>query len=474
MYYLMNKDVVAASVCNKNGCWQVKQQMDVLPVGNFEINEWLEDRKAFKHNHYLKKLMFECGCDTTEGFIRITHAASINDSYWVKRSDEEVSWDGISFYRNDFDETVSKLAFEGLGLYGVQISSTSPELTTDGSFRKCWRKEDGSIYLYKRGISGASNAGLEPYCEMLASEIIQKAGSESVQYSVVRLHKEIASKCRSFTNEDIGFVPLRKLVNRGITTDGLLSFFDKLGCREAFQRMIVLDAVIFNTDRHLGNIGVLVCNNTQEILGLAPNFDFNLSMLPYVVKDEFNDIGKKLLEYGPQIGNDFTRTAQEMLTSGIRKSLIGLQGFKFTFRGNKDFEPWRVRVMEEMADRQIKAILKGDKLYTKDVFVPKEVLQEVIFFDNTMEQKRADTLIEILHGFSSVMEEVGEDNHISVRATIHEKGDFIDIIIKMENLEIYCEKNGIVIPEEEISSMSLLFGDLYKHVCMAVDNISCE
>ena len=70
--------------------------------------------------------------------------------------------------------------FEGLGLYGVQMSSTSPELTTDGSFRKCWKKEDGVIYLYKRGISGAYNAGLEPYCEALASEIIHKADPASV------------------------------------------------------------------------------------------------------------------------------------------------------------------------------------------------------------------------------------------------------------------------------------------------------
>lgn len=153
---------------------------DVLSVGNFEINKWLEDRKAFKHNHHLKQLMIDCGCETTEGFIKTTHAASINDTFWVKKSGEEVTWNDISFYSNDFDKTISKLAFEGLGLYGIQLSSISPELTTDGSFRKCWRKEGGEIYLYKRGISGAFNAGLEPYCEALASEIIRKADSESV------------------------------------------------------------------------------------------------------------------------------------------------------------------------------------------------------------------------------------------------------------------------------------------------------
>lgn len=67
-------------------------------------------------------------------------------------------------------------------------------------------KENGEIYLYKRGISGASNAGLEPYCEALASEIVHQADPTSVQYSVLKFHGEAATKCRSFTSEETGFV----------------------------------------------------------------------------------------------------------------------------------------------------------------------------------------------------------------------------------------------------------------------------
>ena len=253
MYDLMNKDVVAAKIHKGQDGWDVAHPQAALPAGKFEINDWLEDRKAYKHNHHLKRLMVDCGCDTVEGFLRITHAASINDSYWVKKEGEEISWEDISFYRNEFNGVVSRLAFEGLGLYGMQMSSTSPELTTDGSFCKCWRREKGEIYLYKRGMSGAGNVGLEPYCEALASELIQQADPGSVAYSVVRLHKETATKCRAFTDETIGFVPLRRLISRSISLDGLLRYFEGLGCREAFQRMLVLDAVIFNVDRHLGN-----------------------------------------------------------------------------------------------------------------------------------------------------------------------------------------------------------------------------
>lgn len=474
MYYLMNKDVIASSFHKENYQWKLLQQNAELPFGKFEINQWLEDRKAYKHNHHLKQLMIDCGCETTEGFIRVTHAASINDSFWVKNEDENVIWNDISFYRNDFNDTISKLAFEGLGLYGIQMSSTSPELTTDGSFRKCWKKEDGEIYLYKRGISGAYNAGLEPYCEALASEIIHEVDPTSVQYSVLKLHREAATKCKSFTNEDIGFVPLRKLVNRSITLDELLDFFDSLGCREQFQRMLVLDAITFNVDRHLGNIGILIDNDRQKPITIAPNFDFNLSMLPYVTKDEFDHIGTKLLDYGPAIGIDFTRIGQQMLTSEIRKELINLQGFQFSFRGNKDFEPYRVQFLEEMANQQIKAILKGEILYTKDVFVPKEITLSPEIFDNTNELKAASDLVAKLketNYFSSVMEEIEENNHVCVIATIHDNDDFVNLTIHIASMEILCDINGIGATLDEISAEFTYFAIAYNSVCRIVDEL---
>ncbi|MCM1188206.1 MAG: hypothetical protein NC541_02795 [bacterium] len=472
MSWLMNKDTIVASFEKKNNRWNLIHQNAELPLGRFEINEWLEDRKAYKHNHHLKQLMIDCGCETTEGFIKITHAASINDSFWVREDGEDIVWNDISFYRNEFNDTISKLAFEGLGLYGLQISSTSPELTTDGSFRKCWRKEGGEIYLCKRGISGAYNAGLEPYCEALASEIIHKADPTSVQYFVMRLHGETATKCKSFTNEDVGFVPLRKLVDRNITMDELLAFFDRLDCREQFQRMLVLDAVTFNVDRHLGNIGLLVDNDTQKPLGIAPNFDFNLSMLPYVTAEEFGQIGTKLLDYGPAIGNDFTRVGQKMLTSEIRRELINLQGFRFTFRGNKDFEPSRVQILEEMVNRQINAILRSDVLYTKDVFVPAKVSQESIGSDNSDELKLASALSAKLKAagfFSSVMEEIEEDNRVCVIATLHKENNFVNLTIRMDSLNISCDENGIATDITEIDSEYEAFSEAYNFVCRMVD-----
>lgn len=96
MYYLMNKDVPAACFDKRDNKWALQHEYSGLPIGKFEINDWIEDRKAYKHNHHLKRLMKDCGCDTAEGFIRITHAASINDSFWIKEESETVTWNDIS------------------------------------------------------------------------------------------------------------------------------------------------------------------------------------------------------------------------------------------------------------------------------------------------------------------------------------------------------------------------------------------
>lgn len=345
-----------------------------LPIGFDYIERWIENRKASKHNAHLKQIMADCGCDKTEGFIKITHAASINDTFWIKAENENVSWEQISFYRNPFDETISKLAFEGMGLYGIKMSETSPELSTDGSFRKCWmRDDDGQIFLYKRGSDGARNAGLEPYCEVMAAEVAQKLlGKDAIPYELVHLHGELASKCPLFTDEKYGYVPISRFPINHSSPEAMMQFYKDLDSETLFRKMIVLDSLTFNVDRHSGNHGVLVENDTQKPVRMAPVFDLNLSLLPYIERSDFPQIGSKMRDYSPVIGEDFTRIGQQAMTSEIRSILIDMKSFQFSFRGDDKFEPERVNLMEQMLHKQIEALLSREILYTKDVFMPEQ------------------------------------------------------------------------------------------------------
>ena len=65
-----------------------------------------------------------------------------------------------------------------------------------------------------------------------------------------------------------------------------------------FADIFFFDAIIFNTDRHLGNFGYLIDNDTNEIVGAAPIFDngyglFSLAMYkPGHRYDEYDDLRK--------------------------------------------------------------------------------------------------------------------------------------------------------------------------------------
>lgn len=169
-----------------------------------------------------------------------------------------------------------------------------------------------------------------------------------------------------------------------------------------------------------------------------------------------------------------------MLTSEIRRELINLQGFRFSFRGNREFGPARVQALENMVDRQIQAILKGEILYTRDVFIPGEIprgsAQEGDPFDNADELRAAAALAAKLKEtgcFSSVMEEIEEDNHVIVIATLYEKGDFINLNIRMDGMEVSCDKNGIETGTDELCRGFQAFPEAYGMIRRIVDGTGC-
>ena len=382
-YILMNKNKEVAYF-RSNGISQfsdfsadfsIIEIKNTLPLGFDNINSWIANRKGSKHNKYIKTIMEEIGCESDESYIQLTHGASINDTFWVRSESESVSWEDVSLYCNEFSEMVSKLAFEGVGLCDMNnFPSTSPELSCEGSFRKCFRKEqttgqfDSDIFIYKRG--GELSERKEPYCEALTSEIAHIISPHnSVLYETSILHGKLASRCNLFTDEKYGFVSYAKIrENKYSTLKDAIEYFTSIGSEQEFRELLVIDALCFNTDRHSGNYGVLFDNDTLTPLSLAPVFDFNLSLLPYIRKEDFDNVGDYLYGLTPKLGEDFTRLGQMGMNDKIRNRVKPLKDFTFSFRGDDFFSPTQVEVLEHIIQRQAKALLSHDKLFTKDVF----------------------------------------------------------------------------------------------------------
>ena len=44
-------------------------------------------------------LLKEYGCDTLEGYLNVTHALSLNDTFWVRAADADLQWRDVSLIR---------------------------------------------------------------------------------------------------------------------------------------------------------------------------------------------------------------------------------------------------------------------------------------------------------------------------------------------------------------------------------------
>lgn len=359
-YLLLNKDLpMLAFHCRRNEFDEPEffedQWLTALrPIGYRNLTAFLEQRKAPKHRRHIQQLLEQYGCDDIEGFLRVTHALSLNDTFWVREAGSALTWREVSLYTNPFSEIISAAAFDGI-ISETDLSATSPEFGTDGQYAKCWKREDSGIFLYK---SGSAYYEIEPLSEYLAAQLSARLCPGAVRYDLDFYRGKLVSKCPLFTDETTGLAKAGA-VFRGEerTIPELLAYFDSIGGGDAFRRMCVLDAVILNTDRHYGNFGVLFDTETLEIRGMAPVFDHNRSLLPELDDDQLADPAWYLRRCKPRLGQDFVRNARGLLTDDIRRDLAELRGFTFRQHPNIHADQARLDALNGIVQAQIRLIL---------------------------------------------------------------------------------------------------------------------
>lgn len=357
-YLLLNKDEEIAEFHVDESVDRIiiDKTLAVLPSWIPKLPVFIANRRAPKHREYMQELLKESGCDTLKGYLDITHSLSLIDTFWVKPMGSALQWKDVSLFTHPFNEVVARTAFEG-GLHGKQMSTTSPEYGTDGSFAKCWIREGDTIKMLKRGSSGAANAGLEPYSEFYASQITGKIAKNSVDYGIRNHHGKLCSVCDCFTNEEYGFLPYDAVFPGNTDIFDVVGNLANLGFEDKIKAMFVVDAIIYNEDRHKNNFGFIVDNRKQVIVDMAPLFDHNISLLPYAMEDDFEDLPKYLELKGPRIGDDFYKTARWCLTPELRKKLIDLKGFKFERDKKLNLPEWRLELLEKFVNKNIDSVL---------------------------------------------------------------------------------------------------------------------
>lgn len=333
--------------------------MEITPKG---LESWLKHRTIPRNRAYVHDFLSKCGLNPNRPFniIKVSKGLSLNDCYWVVADDFDGTFEKFNLYDNRFSRVLGEIAFTGYGSTRASLAS-SPEFTTNGMLPKCWRRVDGTIKLYKGGTSGASNTGMEPYSEFYAAQIASVLGVKAVGYHLAFWKEHLCSVCDLFTSKEFSFVPVGRLITSG-GMEAVRGFYERLGEKyvKALNDMLVLDAIICNTDRHYGNFGFLVDNTTNEIVAPAPQFDHGNSLFNFAGRDAWADLAA-LERYSdtlvPCVYDDFIGTAKSVLTRENREGLRRLVEYRFKRHARYNLPPERLKLIEKVIQRRAAALL---------------------------------------------------------------------------------------------------------------------
>lgn len=248
-----------------------------------ELNKWWVGRAIPASRLGIKQALDTLGVDSTIKLLDKAYGLSLSDQYWIKPKDSDIKWEYINFFENTFSNNIGDILF-GANKECANINLLSPNNTSDGWLKKKWTIINETRVLVKSG-SGATQQ--EPYNEAIASAICKRIGIYHIPYSVILQNEYPVSICNNFITKDTELIsawsifqtakkPNHKSVYQHYVdcakTIGIENIVDDL------NKMIVLDYIVGNEDRHLNNFGAIRNAQTLEYIGTAPIFDTGTSL----------------------------------------------------------------------------------------------------------------------------------------------------------------------------------------------------
>lgn len=217
------------------------------------------------------------------------HFFSLSDQYWL-RYDENEKWKELNFFNNNYEMVTGDTFFtKNTGaLNPARLSYESPDLTTNGIMKKRWIKNKNGINVLIKHSS--EKLRQEVINEILASKLLGHLKMiPYVNYTMCIEGYDICSECKNFITENTELVPashIYKATPFDETENGAdsqhtykhlvkaINKFQIPGAVEFIDKMLVVDKMLMNDDRHLGNFGFIRNAVTGEFIEPAPLYDF--------------------------------------------------------------------------------------------------------------------------------------------------------------------------------------------------------
>lgn len=282
MHYLMSKDIVVLEIETQKiyNSKYLPMGLQGLNIDNNIIKNWIIDRAlpiTRKNADKIYQAMTLPRENSEIALMFLTHSLSINDNYWIADSNEigKIKYNDISIFNNSFNKAMYLLALKGekKDTFTITDKNISPEYTGQGNYPKCFVRESDGIYIYKN----SSNKKMRN--EIISGIIASNLGLKTAIYKMSQIDNISCTKSKIISDEKVNWETAASLIEHFNYTkeDGCKSPQDYVirHMRLDISNMAIFDAIVLNDDRHMKNWSFEFNANTNELLGLAPSFDYN-------------------------------------------------------------------------------------------------------------------------------------------------------------------------------------------------------
>lgn len=250
-----------------------------------DLGVWWHDRAIPSHRFGIRAIMRDLDIYDTKIFLMKCYGLCLSDQYWICPEGSGISWDSINYFTNGFSSDLGDILFCANRKDTDSADLSSPDGSTGGNLKKRWKiADDGRRILIK---GGSSPYYQQPINEVAANRVADLLGIPHIKYDTIEENGEPYSVCEDFVTENTELIPAWQIFKTKKQDDDTSVYRHFLDCCESLaipgaldflDKMITLDYIIMNEDRHFNNFGALRNPETLEWIGMAPIYDSGTSL----------------------------------------------------------------------------------------------------------------------------------------------------------------------------------------------------
>ncbi|MCL1997993.1 MAG: hypothetical protein FWG65_04415 [Turicibacter sp.] len=267
---LLRNDKIVAEIHGETVVNYADDAPILIKKGRF--NDWktIRTQDLNRPNSRALRRMLGLSTSNAQDVLPSIYYQSISDAYWLRPHGDGRTWADIQFT----DDRFFHITLTGKKLLDnpkIYESPNSPEHSNTGSFEKGWRYVPSLKTKWQLWKAGSPEAvWSEIFYSKLANEIFPDI---AVDY----WEEDGFSVCNSFIDREVGecLEPFYALADSHDDPHLALNVLP-VEVHETYKKMLFLDALMFNWDRHEFNFGLI--RDKDDKISLHPLYDHNLAL----------------------------------------------------------------------------------------------------------------------------------------------------------------------------------------------------